>query len=182
MPHIPTLLAKEASQEVNSVYDEFSQKMRFPSAPNFIMTQGHSATVARGTWELVRNVLVTGQISRWIKEMIFAAISKDRNCHYCAAAHLACCRMLGINPAHLDSLVRDVTSIGDPKLRDMIIFAVKCSKDPQSLIEADYEQLRQHGLGQAEIVEIISMAALAVYANIIADATGMDADDMFARI
>ncbi len=90
--------------------------------------------------------------------------------------------MLGVNPAHLDSLVRDVTSIGDPKLRDMIIFAVKCSKDPQSLIEADYEQLRQHGLGQAEIVEIISMAALAVYANIIADATGMDADDMFARI
>ena len=160
MPHIPTLLPKEASQEVNSVYDEFSQKMRFPSAPNFIMTQGHSATVARGTWELVRNVLVTGQISRWIKEMIFAAISRDRNCHYCAAAHLACCRMLGVNPAHLDSLVRDVTSIGDPKLRDMIIFAVKCSKDPQSLIEADYEQLRQHGLGQAEIVEIISMAAV----------------------
>jgi hypothetical protein len=31
-------------------------------------------------------------------------------------------------------------------------------------------------------VEIISMAALAVYANIIADATGMDADDMFVRI
>ncbi|HMF52638.1 MAG TPA: hypothetical protein VK603_28515, partial [Candidatus Saccharimonadales bacterium] len=68
-------MPKEASQEVNGVYDEFSQKMRFPSAPNFIMTQGHSATVARGTWELVRNVLVTGQISRWIKEMIFAAIS-----------------------------------------------------------------------------------------------------------
>ena len=180
MPHISTLLPKEASQEVNGVYDEFSQKMRFPSAPNFIMTQGHSATVARGTWELVRNVLVTGQISRWIKEMIFAAISKDRNCHYCAAAHLACCRMLGVNPVHLESLVRDVTSITDTKLRDMILFAVKCSRDPQSLIEADFEQLRLHGLGQSEIVEIISMSALAVYANIIADATGMDADDMFA--
>ncbi len=95
MPHISTLLPKKASQEVNGVYDEFSRTMRFPSAPNFITTQGHSPTVARGTWELVRNVLVTGQISRWIKEMMFAAISKDRNCHYCAAAHLACCRTLG---------------------------------------------------------------------------------------
>ena len=61
----------------------------------------------------------------------------------------------------------------------MILFAVKCSRDPQSLIEADFERLRLQGLGQSEIVEI-SMSALAVYANIAADATGMDADDMFA--
>jgi uncharacterized peroxidase-related enzyme len=182
MPHIPTLLPQEASQEANGVYVDFSQRMRFPSAPNFIMTQGHAPTVARGTWELVRNVLVTGRIPRWIKEMMFAAISRDRNCHYCAAAHLACCRMLGVNPAHLDSLVRDVSSIADPKLRDMILFAVKCSREPQSLMGPDYECLRQYGLEQSEIVEIISMSALAVYANIIADATGMDPDDMFARL
>jgi len=35
---------------------------------------------------------------RWIKEMIFAAISKHRTGHYCAAADLACCRMLGVQP------------------------------------------------------------------------------------
>src|SRR5204863_99592 len=48
-----------------------------------------------GNWEVVRNVLVTGEIPRWTKEVVFVAISKDRQCQYCAAAHLACCRMLG---------------------------------------------------------------------------------------
>ena len=66
-----------------------------PDLLNFIKTQGHSArTAARATWDLVRGVLVSGQIPRWIKEMLFVAISKERKCQYCVAAHLACCRML----------------------------------------------------------------------------------------
>jgi uncharacterized peroxidase-related enzyme len=181
MPHIPPLLQNDAPEEVNDLYKEFSRRMRFPSAPNFIMTQGHSPSVARGTWDVVRNVLVTGKIERWIKELMFAAISKDRNCHYCAAAHIACCRMLGVDPAMLDSLVRDVTSISNPKLRDIILFGLKCSRDPQKLTENDYDKLRQHNLGQPEILEIIAMAGLAVYANIIADATAMEPDAMFDR-
>src|SRR5690349_19458861 len=96
MSHIPLLTPQEASKEVKVVYDEFLRRMSFPSAPNFIMTQGHSPTVARGTWELVRNVLVTGEFPRWTKELMFVAISKDRECRYCQAAHIACCRMLGV--------------------------------------------------------------------------------------
>ena len=70
----------------------------------------------------------------------------------------------------------------DPKLRDIIQFALKCSRNPQSLTESDYEKLRQQGLKQSEIVELIAMSALAVYANIIADATGMEPDEMFEKI
>lgn len=50
--------------------------MGLPSPPNFITTQGHSPTVAKASWELVGNVLVTDKIERWIKEMLFAAIQK----------------------------------------------------------------------------------------------------------
>ena len=127
----------------------------------------------------MRNVLVTGQISRWIKEMIFAAISKDRNCHYCAATHLTCCRMLGVNPVHLDSLVRDVTSITDTKLRDMILFAVKCSREPQSLTKPT---LKSFGYMASVSPRLWKYFRCRLWPSmpIIADATGMDADDMFA--
>ncbi len=182
MAHLPIVPPDQASREVQAVYQEFHQRMSFPSPPNFIMTQGHSPAVARGTWELVRNVLVSGEISRWMKEMMFVAISKDRECRYCAAAHIACCRMLGADPEALERLVRDVHSITNLKLRDMILFAIKCSRDPRSLEETDFDKLRQHGLKQSEIVEIIAMSALAVYANIIADATAMDEDEMFNKI
>jgi uncharacterized peroxidase-related enzyme len=167
---------------VKVIYEEFHLKMSFPSAPNFIMTQGHSPTVARGTWEAVRNILVSEAIPRWTKEMMFVAISKDRECRYCTAAHIACCRMLGVKPQTLNQLVEDISNLDDLKLRQMFLFALKCSRNPQSLTKEDYEKLRQHGLKHSEIVEIIAMSAFAVYANIIADATAMEADEMFATI
>jgi len=178
-PHISVLPPNEASKESNAVYDEFHRRMQFPAPPNFIMTQGHSANVARGTWELVKNVLVTGHIERWKKEMIFVAISKERNCHYCFAAHVACCRMLGVD---IEQLVNDVQNVTDPVLRDMILFAMKCARDPQSLTVGDYDVVRKHGLSQAHIMELISMSALAVYANIIADATAMEPDKAFETL
>ena len=133
-----------------------------------------------GPWEVVKNVLVAGELPRWQKEMMFVAISKGRNCRYCTAAHIACCRMLGVKPSLLEQLVRGIYALSDLKLRSMIKFGlIKCARDPKSLTEEDYESLRQHGLKQSEIVEIIAMSALAVYANIIADATAMESDQMF---
>jgi len=114
--------------------------------------------------------------------MIFVAISNDRQCHYCEAAHIACCRMLGVNPKTLQTLVQNLDALTDPKLHAMIHFALKCSRNPQEMTEQDYETLRQHGLKQSEIMELVAMAALAVYANIISDATAMEPDEMLVAI
>jgi len=179
MPHIKICTPDAASKEVRAVYADFAAKMQFPSAPNFIMTQGHSPVAAQGTWDLVRSVLVSGALPRWIKEIMFVAISHDRNCLYCKAAHMACCRMLKVDPAWIEYAAGDVDLIPDPKLRDMVQFARKCARVPQSLTASDYALLRTYGLADTEIVEIVSMAALAVYANILADATRMEEDPMF---
>ena len=182
MPRIPVLHPAKAKKDVQSVYDEFHKRMSFPAPPNFILTQGHSSAAAKGTWGLVQNILVEGEVPRWIKEMVFVAISKDRNCRYCAAAHIACCRMLGVNPETLEKLVRDVYSIDDAKVRDMILFALKCAKNPQGLLDSDVAKLYAHGLPVSQVVELIAMSAFAVYANIIADATAMDPDEMFSTL
>jgi uncharacterized peroxidase-related enzyme len=179
VPHIPICPPTSASKEALAVYEEFYTLMQFPSAPNFIMTQGHAHAVARGTWDLVRNVLVTGEIPRWIKEMMFVAISHERNCGYCVAAHVACCQMLKVDPEWLELATGNVADIPDPKLRDMLQFALKCARDPQALTTVDYALLRSHGLSTKETLEIVGMAGLAVYANILADATRMEADEMF---
>ena len=182
MPRIPILPPDDARPEVRSVYEEFYKRMLFPGPPNFILTQGHSAAAAKGTLGVVSNVLVGGEIPRWQKEMIFVAISKDRGCRYCKAAHVACCRMLEVDPETLERLVRDVDSITDPKVRDMIMFAVKCSRNPQGLLDSDFATLYNQGFGISEVMELIAMSAFAVYANIIADATQMDDDDMFSQL
>jgi uncharacterized peroxidase-related enzyme len=167
---------------VADLYADFARRMQFPAPPNFIMTQGHSVAVVRGTWGLVQNVLVGGEIPRWTKELIFVAISLDRNCRYCAAAHIACCRMLGVHPGVCENMVRNIDNHSDPKLRDTIAFARKCARDPQSLTAADHKTLFSHGYTQSQVVEVVSMSALAVYANIMADATAMENDEMFDRL
>ena len=182
MPHIPTLLPDQAPEEVRELYEDFGTRMAFPAAPNFIMTQGHSAAALRGTWGLVQNTLLTGKIPRWVKELIFVAISKDRNCNYCVAAHVACCRVLGVKPEILDAMLRNLPAVSDARLHDIVSFCLKCSRNPQSITAADIEKLKRHRLNDSEIVELISMAVLAVYANIMADATAMDADKMFSVI
>jgi len=182
MPNVSPLETEAASPEVVAVYADFQRRMGFPFAPNFIKTQGHSLAAARGSWGLLQNVLVGGMLPRTLKEMMFAAISHDRKCRYCEAAHLACCRMLGVDEASLQQLVVDVEDLSPEKARDIILFGLECAREPQSLKEADFEKLRGHGLSQSEIMEIIAMACLAVYANVVADATGMAADEMFSRL
>ena len=58
MAHIPILPPDNAPKDVNAVYEEFYRRMSFPSAPNFITTQGHSSTVVRGSWEAVRKEII----------------------------------------------------------------------------------------------------------------------------
>jgi uncharacterized peroxidase-related enzyme len=182
MPNIDTIEPKDASEEMHALYVDFQRRMGFPAAPNFIKIQVHSFAAASGTWGLVQNVLVGGSLPRTLKEMLFVAISSDRQCRYCQAAHLACCRMLGIDSDSLARLDGDIDGIDPPKVRDIIRFGVKCARDPQSLSAEDFGTLKSHGLRQSEIVELISMAGLAVYANILADATGVEADEMFGQL
>src|ERR1700685_3944464 len=116
-----TLEADSAPKEVVEIYRDFQRRMGFPAPPNFIKTQGHSVAAARGTWGLIQNVLVGGILPRTLKVMMFVAISHRRNCRYCEAAHLACCRMLGIEPGALNDLVSDVTDISTPESRRIIL-------------------------------------------------------------
>jgi alkylhydroperoxidase family enzyme len=90
--------------------------------------------------------------------------------------------MLGVDAVTLNKVVSDVDSITDLRLRETILFALKCSRSPQSLKEIDYQRLRKFGFKQSEVMELIAMSALSVYANIIADATAMPPDKMFATL
>ena len=57
--------------------------------------------------------------------MTFAAISADRKCRYCEAAHLACCRMLGVDDETLAKLSAGIGDIDPAKARDIIRFGVQ---------------------------------------------------------
>ena len=90
--------------------------------------------------------------------------------------------MLGVSEEDLARLSANVESLDPPKARAIIRFGLKCARDPQSLTAEDFGTLRALGLTESEIMELISMSALAVYANIVADATKVENDAMFSQL
>ncbi|EKU81766.1 hypothetical protein HMPREF9710_02958 [Massilia timonae CCUG 45783] len=90
--------------------------------------------------------------------------------------------MLGVSEEDLAQLSENIDSLDPPKTRAIIRFGLKCARDPQSLTSEDFSNLRGLGLTESEIMELISMSALAVYANIVADATKVENDEMFSQL
>lgn len=179
MARFPIASEETATDEVAEVLVDFRQRMGFPDAPNFIKAQSSAPFVMKGTWGLVQNILVNGNLPRSLKEMLFVAISMDRKCGYCEAAHVACCRMLGVDEETIEQLVKNVEDLMPERTRDIINFGRKCARAPQSLVDGDFQLLKDHGLDNAELLELIAMSGLAVYANTMADATQVEPDSIF---
>ncbi|EMI21445.1 Alkylhydroperoxidase AhpD core [Rhodopirellula maiorica SM1] len=133
-----------------------------------------------GTWGLIKNILLDGSLPRSTKELIFVAIAVDRECHYCRDAHTACCRILGVEDSTIRAVMEGLSEELPERIRDILRFAVKCAAGPHQLRDEDYDSLRQQGLDTEQILEVIAAASMAVYATIIADATLIDTDAMFA--
>ncbi|HEX7899944.1 MAG TPA: peroxidase-related enzyme [Planctomycetota bacterium] len=182
MAFLPIVEESAAKGVAAEVFTAFRRTKGTPFVPNFFKTLASAPTVAQGTWNVYRDVGHYGDVPRTIKEMLFVAISQARDCKYCEAAHLAICRLFGIDKETLETLTRDLASLKPGRTRDVIRFGVKAALDPQSVSQEDYDVLRRHGLSDAEIVEVIGMAAFSVYANIVADATRVEIDPAFEEI
>lgn len=175
----PPIEESDASDEVVRIYHEYQRTFGFPEVPNFIRMQGGSPSVLAGTWGLVQNVLGRGRLPRTVKELIWVAIAVDRECVYCEHAHIACCRILGVDERTIRALREGLKEDLPEDLRDIIGFATHCAAAPHELCAEDFDRLRRHGLSTQEILEVIATASAAVYAIIIADATKLETDAMF---
>ena len=159
------------------IYGEILAVKHIRFVPNFFKTLANSPTVLQGTWNVYREVSSRGLIEEAVKEMIFVAISAAKKCTYCEAAHLAFCRILKVDPETCENLVRNVDALRPLRLRDIVRFAVKAGTAPETLTGKDYQTLKKHKLSDAEIIEIVAMAAFATYAITVADALKLKVDE-----
>jgi uncharacterized peroxidase-related enzyme len=182
MSRFPLTAEGDASSEVRQIYRDFEHRMGFPGVPDFIRTQGGSLSVLSGTWGLVEHVLLEGNLPRATKELIFVAVAVDRECKYCRDAHAACCRMLGVDDKTIRVVMDGIQGDIPDHIRDILLFAIKCASAPEELNKDDFADLSRQGLDEQQILEVIATASMAVYATIIADATMLESDAMFARM
>jgi uncharacterized peroxidase-related enzyme len=181
MSDLPMIEEKEAADEVARIYAEVKREIQIPFVPNAIKTLAVSPAALAIHWDFYRSFLEHTTMPQSLTAMILFTIAKTGNCEYCSASNELVCRTLGIDEETLTRLVEDLGNVSPQRIRVIIEFALKASLHPQSLVAADYERVREQGVTDEELTEIILIAAVGKYLDTLADALKIEVDSMVAE-
>lgn len=119
-------------------------------------------------------------LSKLEREMIAVAVSSVNKCYYCLVAHGAAVRSLSRDPALGEALVMNHKAAKiTPRQMAMLDFAVKSTKDSSAITEADRQALRDHGLSDRDVFDVIAVTAFFNMTNRVASATDMQPNDEY---
>ena len=112
--------------------------------------------------------------------MIIVATSAANGCQYCVIAHGAMLRIFAKDPLLADQIaVNYLHAPINDKQKAMITFANKLSRSPELVQESDYQQLKNHGYNDEDILDIAGITAFFGLSNRMAIVTGMQANNEF---
>ncbi len=121
-----------------------------------------------------------GGLSKAEREMIVVATSAANECQYCVIAHGAILRVRAKNPLIADQIASNYRKADiTPRQRAMLDFAMKVSRDAQTIDEADYAALAAHGLDAEDAWDIAGIAAFFGMSNRLANAFSLRPNDAF---
>lgn len=179
MSYVDVIQESEVSGEVALIYDEIKRVMEIPFVPNILKTQGWSASALSGAWGALSNVFLSTSLPMSLASMILYSNSAARQCNYCSAVHRMTCKTVGIDDETLAALEQDLSALTPTRVQQIVRFAKKCATSPATLTEHDYNRVRDEGVSEEEIIEIVSLAALGNYLDTLADALQIDIDEVF---
>lgn len=181
MSQLPMTEEQQANGDVAQVFNDIQREMEIPFVPNIFKALAGSPFALTGTWDLMRNVYLESSLPMSLKAMILYAISAAHKCQYCSAVHQVTCKTVGVNEETLAALGRDLGALNPERVKKIVNFAVKCADDAVNLTEADYNQIRDQGIRDEELMEIIALAALGNYLDTLADALKIEVDAVFTQ-
>ncbi len=121
-----------------------------------------------------------GTLSPAEKEMIIVATSAANGCQYCVVAHGALLRVFSKEPMLADQIaVNYLHAPISPRQKEMLSFALKLSRTPELIQDADYAALREHGYDDEDILDITGITAFFGLSNRMALVMNMQSNAEF---
>ena len=143
--------------------------------PNYAPAFATRPDVAEA-WNTLNNA-VRGHMERRRYELATIAAARAYRSTYCMAAH---CKFLRDDCGD-ESAMRAVAA--DPNGADLdatdravVHFAAQVARDASSITQADVQELRDQGLGDPEIVDVVLAASARAFFTKVLDALGVQAD------
>ncbi len=179
--NIPLIDEQEATGEVAQIFEDFKRELEIPFVTNIVRAPATSPRVLSGFWEAFRKIAIQTTLPASLASMINYSVSSANKCNYCNSIHTVVCKTIGIDDNTLQALSSDLEALAPQRVQEIIRFAVKVGTDPQSLVQSDYDRVRDQGVSDEELIEIIFLAAWATFADRIADSMKVRLDQTFVE-
>ncbi len=160
MPRIEPVSRSSASPEAARLLDAVKSQMG--GVPNLVATMANSPATLQGFLGL-SGALGGGRFDAQHREQIALAVAGANGCDYCASAHTALGRRHGLAP---EELARNLAgSASDPRVAATLRFAKRIVATRGRVSADDLAELRRHGFGDEDIVELVGHTVLNIFTN-----------------
>lgn len=143
--------------------------------PNYAAAFATRPDVAQA-WNTLNNA-VRGNMERRRFELATIAAARAYRSTYCMAAHCKFLRDICGDESTMRTIAADPSGESlDADDRAVMEFATQVARDASSVTAADVQRLRDHGLGDPEIVDVVFAVAARAFFTKVLDALGVQAD------
>lgn len=108
-------------------------------------------------------VLSHGALPAKIREQIALISAETNGCDYCASAHTTTGKHAGLSQDDINKALEGTAA--DPKAHAAVRFAKLLLEKRGHISESDFAQVKEAGLSEAEIGEIVAHVAINVFTN-----------------
>jgi len=154
MAWIRVINEDEASAELEKVYDNLKDKRGEVS--NIMKVHSLNPRALTNHLDLYLSLMYgrTG-LKRVERELIAIVVSVANNCEYCEVHHAEAVNFYWKDIERVRKLIKDFRAVDLPKkTQRMLEYAVKLTKSPNTITEADIANLRECGFSDEDILNI----------------------------
>lgn len=165
----PIIEPEDADPEIAQQFAVVQQEVGLPVVPNWakaLAVSPGALTIYMAMFQALNRHI---SLPQSLVPMILYCVANARNCTYCKTSNELFCRTLGVDEETLEKVATNLGDVSPKRLQAIIQFALQCAFNPQDLTSADYERVREQGVSDDELAQIIFLAAVANLNDTIAD-------------
>jgi len=165
----------EPETTTGSTKEQLDQiRSAFGTVPAMFKTVANSPAALTSMWSAFRAFGTTTSLGAPLGEQIAVAVANRNACAYCLAAHSALGRKAGVSRDAMSAAQTGQSD--DPQTAAILAFALELVETRGQIAADDVEQLRERGVTDEQIVEIVAQVALNLFTNYINVALAVPVD------
>jgi uncharacterized peroxidase-related enzyme len=170
--NLPLVDELTANEEVRSLFAQYRERFGRADLPGIVLCFATNPALLKGMLEIAENFVFSESIlSRRHKEMIATYVSQQNACPYCADSHGAGLAAQGGSQELICALQEDdlVGQLFTHAEQALLKFAAKVNANSSAVTRADVDAAMQEGWTEAQVAEVVHIAALFASFNRIAN-------------